>query len=62
MANEGRNPRLLFIDNLRIALIVLVVAHHAGQAYGPGGWWYFENPDRAPILGAFFTVNRSILS
>lgn len=30
--------RLYFIDNLKIALIMLVVAHHAGQAYGPGGW------------------------
>jgi peptidoglycan/LPS O-acetylase OafA/YrhL len=51
---------LFFIDNLRIGLIMLVIAHHAGQAYGPtGGWWYFESPDRASILGAFFTVNRS---
>jgi glucan biosynthesis protein C len=55
-----RKPRLLFIDNLRIGLIMLVVAHHVGQAYGPtGGWWYFTGPERAPILGAFFTVNRS---
>jgi glucan biosynthesis protein C len=59
MANERQTPRLFFIDNLRITLIVLVIAHHAGQAYGPGGWWYFENPVRASILGAFFTVNRS---
>ncbi len=52
--------RLFFIDNLRIALIILVLAHHAGQAYGPtGGFWYIENPERASILGAFFTVNRS---
>ncbi len=51
---------LFFIDNLSIALIALVVAHHAGQAYGPtGGFWYFENPDRASILSAFFVVNRS---
>jgi fucose 4-O-acetylase-like acetyltransferase len=53
-------PRLFFIDNLRIGLIMLVVAHHVGQAYGPtGGWWYFTSPERAPVLGAFFTVNRS---
>ena len=52
--------KFFFIDNLRIVLIILVVAHHAGQAYGPtGGFWYFENPERASILGAFFTVNRS---
>jgi peptidoglycan/LPS O-acetylase OafA/YrhL len=59
MQPESR-PRLFFIDNLRIGLIVLVVAHHVGQAYGPtGGWWYFSNPERAAVLGAFFTVNRS---
>ena len=53
-------PRLFFIDNLRIGLIALVVAHHVGQAYGPtGGWWYFAGLERSPVLGAFFTVNRS---
>lgn len=52
--------RLFFIDNLRIGLIALVVAHHVGQAYGPtGGWWYFTGVERAPVLGAFFCVNRS---
>jgi glucan biosynthesis protein C len=51
---------LFFIDNLRIALIMLVIAHHAGQAYGPtGGFWYFENSERASVLSAFFVVNRS---
>ena len=60
MANERHPATLFFIDNLRIALIVLVIVRHAGQAYGPtGGSWYFENPDRASIPGAFFTVNRS---
>ncbi len=59
MRPEGR-PRLFFIDNLRIGLIALVVAHHVGQAYGPtGGWWYFSDPARASVLGAFFTVSRS---
>lgn len=59
MPQDSRS-RLFFIDNLRIALITLVVAHHVGQAYGPtGGWWYFTEPARAPVLGAFFTVNRS---
>ena len=59
MQGDGK-ARLFFIDNLRIGLIMLVVAHHVGQAYGPtGGWWYFANPEKAPVLGAFFIVNRS---
>lgn len=52
--------RLVFIDNIRIFLIVLVIAHHAGQAYGQtGGWWAYSNSERLPDLGFFFTVNRS---
>lgn len=60
MTTPQNRPRLFFIDNLRIGLIALVVAHHVGQAYGPtGGWWYITNPEHAQVLGAFFTVNRS---
>lgn len=52
--------RLIFIDNIRILLILLVIAHHVGQAYGAtGGWWAYQNPERVRALGLFFTVNRS---
>jgi glucans biosynthesis protein C len=52
--------RLYFLDNLRVALIILVIAHHVGQAYGPtGGAWPIGEPIRAALLGPFFTVNRS---
>ena len=52
--------RLIFIDNLRVFLTVLVVAHHAGQPYGPtGGEWPIFNPERAAILGPFFAVNAA---
>lgn len=51
---------LHFLDNLRVALIVLVIAHHVGQAYGPtGGAWPIMEAARSPVLGPFFTVNRS---
>ncbi len=52
--------RWYFLDNLRIALTILVIAHHVGQAYGPtGGAWPIQEAARAGILGPFFTVNRS---
>jgi peptidoglycan/LPS O-acetylase OafA/YrhL len=52
--------RLYYLDNLRVAVIILVIAHHVGQAYGPtGGWWPIQEAARAPLLGPFFTVNRS---
>ena len=51
---------LYFLDNCRIALTALVIAHHVGQAYGPtGGAWPIGEATRAAILGPFFTVNRS---
>jgi glucan biosynthesis protein C len=56
----GDTKRLYFLDNLRIGLTILVIAHHVGQAYGPtGGAWPIQEPARAAILGPFFTVNRS---
>lgn len=44
-------PRLDWLDNVRIALIALVVVHHAAQAYGPADWWYVENQPRTSVLG-----------
>lgn len=52
--------RLYYLDNLRVAVIILVIAHHVGQAYGPtGGWWPIQEETRSALLGPFFTVNRS---
>jgi glucans biosynthesis protein C len=52
--------RLCFVDNVRVLLIILVIAHHAGQPYGPtGGMWLIFNPERADILGAFFATNAA---
>jgi glucan biosynthesis protein C len=52
--------RLYYLDNLRVMLTILVIAHHVGQAYGPtGGYWPVQEEARAALLGPFFTVNRS---
>jgi glucans biosynthesis protein C len=52
--------RLYFPDNLRVALTILLIAHHVGQAYGPtGGWWPIQEATRAFVLKPFFGVNRS---
>lgn len=52
--------RLAFIDNLRVFLTLLVIAHHAAQPYGPtGGRWLIFNPERAEILSAFFSTNAA---
>src|SRR3972149_158133 len=52
--------RLAFLDTLKVGLTVLVIAHHAGQAYGPtGGDWPIFSPERSPLLGPFFAVNAA---
>lgn len=60
IARNIQTPRLYFVDNLRIFLTLLVIAHHAAQPYGPtGGSWLIFNPERADILGAFFATNAA---
>jgi len=59
-SNTHTATRLAFIDNVRIFVITLVIAHHAAQAYGPtGGAWPIANPIRSFLLGPFFTVNAA---
>ena len=55
----GSAGRLYFMDNLRVALTVLIVLQHASFAYAPGSWWYFVDREQQPLLSAFFLVNRS---
>ena len=44
MEIKKQSERLYFIDNIRAWIIMLVVAHHAGQAFGPtGGFWFFQH-------------------
>ena len=51
---------LYFVQWLRVFLISLVVAHHAGQPYGPtGGEWPVDDPVSSPWLGPFFALNAA---
>ena len=54
------STRMVFFDNMKVLMMVLVIVHHVGQAYGPtGAWWPVQETARAAILGPFFMVNRS---
>ena len=60
MATSRPSSRLGYVDDLRVWLTALVILHHVGQPYGPtGGIWPVNNPERAPILGAFFSSNAA---
>jgi peptidoglycan/LPS O-acetylase OafA/YrhL len=61
-ANAHRATRLLFIDNIRWSMIILVLSMHACDTYSPFGNWYYV--DRRPTgLGTalFFGVYQSFL-
>jgi len=63
IAMQAPKKRLLFLDNLKVLLIVLVVMHHAGQPYGPGGDWPIA-PEQLPmidllLMSLFFVVNSA---
>jgi peptidoglycan/LPS O-acetylase OafA/YrhL len=54
--------RLYYLDNLKVCLTVLVIMHHAGQAYGTGGDWAYtpSNPaEFMPWIWHFFSTNAA---
>jgi len=60
MTSPQSTRRLHFFDNLRAALTLLVVAHHACQAYGPGTLaWPVRSLGQWPALGAFLSVSAA---
>ena len=61
---ERPGRRLLFVDNLRVALTVLVVLHHLAVTYsGLPIWYYVESPPEgswsAGLLPLFILFNQS---
>ena len=52
------------LDNLKVFLTVMVIFHHAGQAYGNGGDWPYHpsNPaEYMPEIWRFFSTNAAYL-
>ena len=63
-ANPAKlKPRVYYIDNLKVLMIILVILHHAFITYGaPGGWYYFQKTtsEAAKIpMTLFVAVNQS---
>ena len=55
-------PRLLFIDNVRWAMILLVLSMHAADTYSPfGNWYYTEHPPAGTATKLFFLGYQSFL-
>jgi hypothetical protein len=52
---------MVFVDVLRVAVIVMVIAHHAAQAYGPtGATWPVTDPHPSDWFRPFYTVNAAV--
>ncbi|HKX75850.1 MAG TPA: acyltransferase family protein [Acidimicrobiia bacterium] len=55
------STRLVSLDLVRVAIIVMVIVHHAAQAYGPtGGAWPVTDPASSNWFRPFYTVNASV--
>jgi glucan biosynthesis protein C len=55
-------PRLLHVDNLRTALTVLVVIHHAAIGYSNVPLWYYTEPatdSSGTLLDVVLVLNQS---
>ena len=62
LRNFAPMKRLCYLDNLKVCLTVLVIMHHAGQAYGNGGGWAHtpSNPaEFMPWIWHFFSTNAA---
>lgn len=54
--------RINYIDTIKIAITFLVVAHHAGQAYGnTGGVWLVTDTQKLDFLSSFFFLNAAYM-
>jgi glucan biosynthesis protein C len=60
----GSIPRLLFIDNIRWLMIMLVLSMHAAVTYSnQGGWYYVENNQLSrPVLFNFILYQSFLQS
>ena len=57
-----RAQRLLFIDNIRWSMIILVLSMHACDTYSPfGNWYYVDRPASGLATKLFFGVYQSFL-
>jgi len=60
--NASRAPRLLFIDNIRWSMIILVLSMHACDTYSPFGNWYYVDRQKTDLGTAlFFGLYQSFL-
>ena len=59
-AVQSFEDRLVFVDVLRVGVIVWVIGHHAAQPYGPtGGDWPITGQGNLEWLGPLFPLGAA---
>ncbi len=57
----AKKERLLYIDNLRMVMIMFVVIMHAAVTYGGMGSWYYKEPAKIdPISFILFGIYQAV--
>lgn len=56
---SGRE-RLVSLDVVRVAVIAMVIVHHAAQPYGPTGEWPVTDAAQSDWFRPFYTVNAAV--
>ncbi|MBS1525437.1 MAG: acyltransferase [Bacteroidetes bacterium] len=60
---SGSKTKIVYIDHIKVILIILVVLHHTFITYGaPGGWYYYQkttNEVAKGIMTFFVATNQS---
>src|SRR6476661_6982300 len=61
-ATPAATSRLLFVDNIRWSMIILVLSMHAVDTYSPfGNWYYVDRPKSGVGTAIAFGVYQSFL-
>jgi hypothetical protein len=50
------SSRLLFMDNLRVFLTILVVLHHLAITYGASGSWFYRERPTTELAGTLLSL------
>jgi surface polysaccharide O-acyltransferase-like enzyme len=59
-AVRSNSGRLVSLDVVRVAVIVMVIVHHAAQPYGPTGEWPVTDAAQSDWFRPFYTVNAAV--
>ncbi len=56
MSTETKRPRLLYVDNLRTLLIIMVILWHMAVTYGASGFWPYQESQADELTALAFTI------